>query len=68
MKLRIYIVDDEQMAIEYLIYLLKRVNVEYEIVGSSTNSIKALKEVQRCKPDIVFADITMPVMDGLELS
>lgn len=68
MKLRIYIVDDEQMAIEYLIYLLKRVNVEYEIVGSSTNSIKALKEIQRCKPDIVFADITMPVMDGLELS
>ncbi|MDO4275828.1 MAG: response regulator [Eubacteriales bacterium] len=68
MKTSIYIVDDERMAIKYLKYLLESVELEYEVVGEGTNSLKALSEIIRLKPDIVFADINMPVMDGLELS
>ena len=68
MKITIYVVDDEWMAIQYFQYLLERTNLEYELIGQSTNSMKALKEIVSLKPDVVFMDISMPVMDGLELS
>ena len=68
MKLRIYIVDDELMAIQYFNYLLEQTHLECEVVGQSTNSERALAEIIGMKPDVVFADINMPVMDGLELA
>ena len=68
MKITIYVVDDEWMAIQYFQYLMERTNIEYELVGQSTNSMKALKEIVSLKPDVVFMDINMPVLDGLELS
>lgn len=68
MRMTIYIVDDEQMAIQYFHYLLKNTEMDCEIVGQATNSMTALKEIIHLKPDMVFADINMPVMDGLELS
>ncbi len=68
MRITIYVVDDEWMAIQYFQYLMERTNIEYELVGQSTNSMKALKEIISLKPDAVFMDINMPVMDGLELS
>lgn len=68
MKITIYVVDDEWMAIQYFQYLLQQTNLEYELVGQSTNSMKALKEIVSLRPDVVFVDIDMPVLDGLELS
>lgn len=68
MKVTIYIVDDEWMAIQYFHCLLESVHLEYEVIGEATNSVKALKEIVSLKPDVVFADINMPIMDGLELS
>lgn len=68
MKLRIYIVDDELMAIQYFIYLLEQTELSYEVVGQATNSQRALEEIVSIKPDVVFADINMPVMDGLVLA
>ena len=68
MRITIYVVDDEWMALQYFQYLMERTNIEYELVGQSTNRMKALKEIISLKPDAVFMDINMPVMDGLELS
>lgn len=68
MKLRIYIVDDELMALQYFKYLLEQTGLAYDVVGQSTNSQKALTEITNLKPDVVFADINMPVLNGLELA
>ena len=68
MKITIYIVDDEIMAIQYFHYLLENIKADYEVIGEATNSVKALQEILRLKPDIIFADINMPILDGLELS
>lgn len=68
MKVRIYIVDDEQMAIKYFDYLLTASGVNCQVVGRSTNVLKAIQDIKRLKPDIIFTDISMPVMDGLEFS
>lgn len=68
MKARIYIVDDELMAIQYFKYLLKEAGIDCEIVGEAMNGVKAVPEILQLHPDIVFADISMPVMDGLQMA
>ena len=66
--LRIYIVDDEPMAIRYLQMLLSRTVNQPEICGTETNSARAYYDILKKKPDLVFTDISMPVMDGLALA
>lgn len=41
---------------------------EVEICGAAANGKEALKEIQKCKPDIILTDVVMPVMDGIELA
>ena len=62
MKMTIYLVDDEYMAIQYFHYLLKNTEMDCEIAGEATNSMTALKEIIRLKPDMVFADINLSLI------
>ena len=64
----IYIVDDEPMAIRYLEMLLASTGFPCEVVGRQTNSTRAYYEIRTMHPDVVFTDISMPVMNGLELA
>jgi len=67
-RLSIYVVDDEPMAIEYFKYLLDSLGDTYALVGSSTSSMGACIEIPKLKPDVIFTDIVMPVMNGVELA
>ena len=64
----IYLVDDEPMAVRYMEMLLEGCGYPCEIAGTSTNPSRAWSEIRSLKPDIVFTDISMPVMNGLELA
>ena len=66
--LSIYLVDDEPMAVRYTQMLIEASGYPCEIVGTQTNSTRAYMEIRTLKPDIVFTDISMPIMDGLELA
>ena len=66
--LSIYLVDDEPMAVRYMAMMLESCGYPCEIAGTQTNSTRALYEIRSLNPDIVFTDISMPVMDGLELA
>jgi len=68
MKITVYIVDDESMAIRYLEALLAGISYEVEVVGRAQNGVKAVSEIVELNPDFVFTDISMPVMNGLQLS
>jgi two-component system, chemotaxis family, chemotaxis protein CheY len=37
----------------------------YEVVGEAANGQEAVEKYAEHKPDLVFMDITMPVMDGI---
>ena len=66
-KVRIYIVDDEMMAISYFKMLCEQASPAYEVVGEAYNGVEALPKILEIRPDIAFIDISMPLMNGIEL-
>lgn len=63
--MKILIVDDEQLARQRLRYMLSGSD-EHVIVGEAATGEQALTQTQKLNPDLVFMDIRMPGMDGLE--
>ncbi len=63
--IKVVLIDDENPALNYLTYLLKEYDVE--ILGAFTNPMKAFDSLAQLKPDVVFLDIDMPVINGVEL-
>ncbi len=66
---RILIVDDEPLVQIGLKSMLSRgfEDMNIEIAGTASNGKDALEKIGELHPDIVIADIKMPVMTGLEL-
>ena len=59
------IIDDEPLALTVLESLLKRFD-NIEIVGKFSSAIGLKEELDQLKPDVIFSDIQMPGMTGLE--
>lgn len=66
MTLRALIVDDEPLARRGLVIRLSNVS-DLEILGEFGNGRDAVAAVAELKPDVIFLDIQMPVMDGFEV-
>lgn len=66
--LRAIIVDDEINARKIVPIIIDWQAVGYRFVGEASNGSEALDLIETMKPDVVFTDISMPFMDGLELS
>ncbi|MBK9115848.1 MAG: response regulator transcription factor [Betaproteobacteria bacterium] len=60
------VADDERLMREQIVGRLKEAWPELAIVGEAGNGAEAIALVQSQEPDIVFLDIRMPGMDGLE--
>jgi len=59
------IVDDEQHAIDILVHYVNQTPY-LQLIGSFTNPIEAIKAVTSEKPDLVFLDIQMPELSGVD--
>ena len=64
--MKILIVDDENLAISRLKRLLNDEGLED--IETFTNPLDALKQCTKTKYDVVFLDISMPQITGLELA
>jgi DNA-binding LytR/AlgR family response regulator len=60
------VADDERLMREQIIDRLKEAWPELSIVGEASNGSEAIAMVESLKPDIVFLDVSMPGMDGIE--
>lgn len=65
-KLKLLIVDDEHLVRSLLRNCINWDEIGYEIVGEASNAHEALDLVEQLRPDVIFTDIYMPFMDGLE--
>jgi two-component system LytT family response regulator len=61
------IADDEIAAISYIKTLASDLAKDLEIVGTATNGYEALQLITELKPDLVFLDVDMPGMSGMEI-
>lgn len=64
--LRVYLVDDEPLALKRLSRLLRQTG-RVEIAGSTTDPREGLEYLSNYPVDAVFLDIQMPGMTGFEL-
>jgi two-component system LytT family response regulator len=65
--LRAVIIDDELSGVLSLELLVKEFTPQLRIVASTTRPQEGLNLIDDYKPDIVFLDINMPVLNGFEL-
>jgi DNA-binding LytR/AlgR family response regulator len=65
--IRAVLVDDEPLALEELEFILSKVSY-VQIVRTFTDALEALNFIKMEEPDVVFMDIDMPQMSGIELT
>lgn len=65
--IRLHIVDDHQMMLDGLRALLGD-EPSFKIIGESNNGKVALAKIEEEQPDVLLTDISMPEMNGLELT
>ena len=61
------IVDDEPLAVRLLVSYVEKTS-DLQLLDSFTDSIRAINAVKEQKPDLLFLDIQMPNIDGMELA
>jgi two-component system, LytTR family, response regulator len=59
------IVDDEQHAIDILVHYISQ-TPQLQLAGATTNPLEALKMMSEQKVDLVFLDIQMPELSGID--
>ena len=63
-RVRIMVVDDSLLMRNKLIKVLE--SLGYNVVGTASNGVEAIKKFDTILPDVVTMDISMPKMNGLE--
>lgn len=67
MSLKYIIVDDEPNAVNLLEVLLGQVT-DWQLLGKCYNGLEALEMLKHQKADLIFLDINMPHLTGIELA
>lgn len=67
MNLTCMIVDDEPLAVRLLESYVEK-TPDVQLLASYTDSIIAINAIKEQKPDLLFLDIQMPNIDGMELA
>ena len=67
MPLTCIIVDDEPLAVKLMESFVAK-TPDLELLGSFTDSVEAINAVKEQKPNLLFLDIQMPDLNGMELA
>ena len=67
MTLRVLVVDDEPLARDHIIDRLAH-EEDVEVVGTADNGDDAIAEIRRLHPDLVFLDVQMPGISGMDVA
>ncbi len=67
MPLTCIIVDDEPLAVKLLESFVQK-TPELQLLGSFTDSVEAINAIKAQKPNLLFLDIQMPDLNGMELA
>lgn len=65
---RVMIIDDEESARKLMRAGIRWEDFNMEVVGEAASGIEAINVIDDYKPDLVFVDISMPFMNGIEFT
>lgn len=64
-KARLVLADDHSIVLEAYKQLLEP---EYDVVGTASNGQELLEIAPALSPDVILLDISMPTMNGLDVT
>ena len=64
---KVVIIDDEPIIVEGLSKVIHWDRHDCKLVGTASGGREGLELIRRERPDIIFSDIAMPGMDGLQM-
>lgn len=65
---KVLIVDDEFITRQGISHMIMWEQEGFSIVGEASNGQEGIEMIEKYQPDIVLADIVMPVLNGIEFS
>ena len=65
--INVIIAEDQQLILKDLCNKISKIDSEINIVATAINGQDAYEKVLEFKPDIVFTDINMPILSGIEM-
>lgn len=65
-KKRAFIVDDEPLAVQEMMWMLQEFN-SIEIIGHAHSAAEAIQRINTSKPDLIFLDIHIPEKNGFQI-
>lgn len=63
----VYLIDDEKWSLFDVAHTCPFEEFGFKIVGENTNAVNAMDAIMQLKPDVVFVDIRMPSISGIDL-
>lgn len=63
----VFLIDDEELVVKSLMASVDWASHGFSVVGYSLSGAEALEAIAEVNPDVIFTDIRMPGMSGLEL-
>ena len=68
MYCKVLIIEDEYIMRQGIRHMIEWEKEGYQLIGEASNGEEGLAIMEQDQPDIILADIVMPVLDGMELS
>ncbi len=65
--IRAVIIEDERPILELMKIIINK-NKHLDIIGEFTDPNEALESIEQLLPDVIFIDVEMPCMNGIELA
>lgn len=66
-KIKAIVVEDEEKILAHICNKIVSLDDSFEIIERACNGQEAIQKIEELRPQVVFTDISMPVMDGMEL-
>ena len=63
----VVVVEDEKLIAKNIAKNIEMVNMNFRVISIESNGEDALSFIKQQTPNVIFTDIQMPVMDGIEL-
>ena len=64
---KVVIIEDEEMIRKGLVYSIPWTDIGCTVVGQGRNGLEGIEQIRLHQPDIVIADINMPLLSGTDM-